>query len=362
MSQGERAAPVGRPLPGRMWSLPDLPPLVVPGPSQQGGAPMATPHQQARARAQPSYFTCADVITRSKRLQQILKLVPVIAKSDCSVLICGETGTGKDLLAKVVHNEGRRNGPFIKVNCAALPESLLESELFGYVRGAFTGADSDKPGRFQLADRGTIFLDEIGDMPLSLQAKLLMVLDEKEFYPLGGRRLIKVDARVVAATNRDLREQVACGRFRQDLFHRLNVMAIELPPLRERREDIPLLIRHFIDGLCEREGRRIEGVSEEALAVLLHHHYPGNVRELHNWLTHAAILCQEDNLIRPEHLASYLGVLRLERPARQATPGSEAERIRAVLEEVRWNRQEAARRLGMDRTTLWRKMKRYGIS
>jgi two-component system response regulator HydG len=318
---------------------------------------------QIRPRASPGYFACADIITRNKRLQQILKLVPVIAKSDCSVLICGETGTGKDLLAKVLHNEGRRDGPFIKVNCAALPESLLESELFGYVRGAFTGADSDKPGRFQLADEGTIFLDEIGDMSLALQAKLLMVLDEKEFYPLGGRRLIKVDARVVAATNRDLRECVRAGRFREDLFHRLNVMSIELPPLRERREDIPLLIKHFIDRLGQQEGRRIEGVSEEALAMLLHHDYPGNVRELQNWLTHASILCQEERLIRPEHLASYLGVLRLGRPAGSRSAAvSEPERIRAVLEEVHWNRREAARRLGIDRTTLWRKIKKYGIT
>ena len=325
---------------------------------------MGTAAYSARARASPGYFLCADVITRSRRLQQILKLIPVIAKSDCSVLICGETGTGKDLLAKVIHNEGRREGPFIKVNCAALPESLLESELFGYVRGAFTGADIDKPGRFQLADGGTIFLDEIGDMPLSLQAKLLMVLDEKEFYPLGGRRLLKVDARVVAATNRDLREQVHAGRFRQDLFHRLNVMSIELPPLRERREDIPLLIKHFLSRLNEQEGRNIEGVSEEALAMLLHHDYPGNVRELYNWLNHASILCQEERLIKPEHLASYVGILRPGRPLspQAAAPGTEAERIRAVLEEVRWNRQEAARRLGIDRTTLWRKIKKYGIS
>jgi transcriptional regulator with PAS, ATPase and Fis domain len=347
----------------RMWSLPEIPARVVPGFSQQGGMKMTTV-AHSKTRASPDYFTCADVITRSRRLQQILKLVPVIAKSDCSVLICGETGTGKDLLAKVIHNEGRREGPFIKVNCVALPESLLESELFGYVRGAFTGADTDKPGRFQLADGGTIFLDEIGDMPLSLQAKLLMVLDEKEFYPLGGRRLLKVDARVVAATNRDLREQVRTNRFREDLFHRLNVMSIELPPLRERREDIPLLIRHFIDRLNRQEGRCLEGVSEEALAMLLHHDYPGNVRELYNWLNHASILCQDEHLIRPEHLASYLGLLQLGRSpaARSAANGSEAERIRAVLEEVHWNRREAARRLGMDRTTLWRKIKKYGIS
>jgi transcriptional regulator with PAS, ATPase and Fis domain len=317
---------------------------------------------QPRARASPAYFACADVITRNKRLQAILKLVPTIAKSDCSVLICGETGTGKDLLAKVIHNEGRRGGPFIKVNCAALPESLLESELFGYVRGAFTGAEGDKPGRFQLADGGTIFLDEIGDMPLSLQAKLLMVLDEREFYPLGGRRLVKVNARVVAATNRDLRELVRSGEFRADLFHRLNVMAIELPPLRERREDVPLLLKYFMGRLSEHEGRHIDGISEEALQMLLRHTYPGNVRELQNWLTHAAILCQDDNLIRPEHLAGYGGAMAAQgRAPRGAAGGSEPEKIRAILEEVHWNRQEAARRLGMDRTTLWRKMKKYRI-
>ncbi len=348
----------------RMWSLPDIPARFVPGLDAQGRTRMGTlAHTATGARASPGYFSCADIITRSKRLQQVLKLVPTIAKSDCSVLICGETGTGKDLLAKVLHNEGRRHGPFIKVNCAALPESLLESELFGYVRGAFTGADGDKPGRFQLADGGTIFLDEIGDMPLTLQAKLLMVLDEKEFYPLGGRRLIKVDARVVAATNHDLRGQVRAGRFREDLFHRLNVMSIELPPLRQRREDIPLLIKHFLGQLRGPAAPPVEGVSEEALGMLLHHDYPGNVRELLNWLTHASILCQDGGLIGPEHLSSYLGGFGSGRAA--ASPAgaeSEPERIRAVLEQVRWNRGEAARRLGMDRTTLWRKIKRYGIS
>jgi len=383
MSYVPKAGTVGRRGGGRMWSLPDIPARIVPGLGQEGGAKMAMAAQTPKsARASPDYFGCADVITRSRRLQQILKLMPTIARSDCSVLICGETGTGKDLLAKVLHNEGRRGGPFIKVNCAALPEGLLESELFGYVRGAFTGAEADKPGRFQLADGGTIFLDEIGDMPLSLQAKLLMVLDEREFYPLGGRRPLRVDARVVAATNRDLREQVGLGRFREDLFHRLNVMSIELPPLRERREDIPLLIKHFIAHLCEQEGRQIEGVTEEALDMLLHHDYPGNVRELHNWLHHASILCQEERLIGPDHLASYLGVFRAQGGGRQgraaarprsatgsatgsasgAWAGPEPERIRAVLEEVHWNRREAARRLGMDRTTLWRKLKKYGIT
>jgi len=356
MTEQGRVVGAARP----MWSVPDLPPVIVPAQSQQGGMAMATARHQARPRASPGYFGCADIITRSKRLQQILKLVPVIARSDCSVLVCGETGTGKDLLAKVIHNEGRRAGPFVKVNCAALPENLLESELFGYKRGAFTGADYDKPGRFQLADRGTIFLDEIGEMPLSLQAKLLMVLDEKEFYPLGGRRLIKVDARVVAATNRDLREQVRAGRFREDLFHRLNVMSIELPPLRERREDIPLLIKHFIGRLNEQEGRVLEGVSEQALAMLLHHDYPGNVRELYNWLNHASILCQEEAYIGPQHLSSYSGTLRLSRQG--ASSASEEEKIRGALEATHWNRGEAARRLGMDRSTLWRKMKRHGIA
>lgn len=325
----------------------------------------------AAAGRRDARYASGDVITCDRLMLGILEVLPVIAASDTTVLIGGETGTGKDLLAKVLHNlSPRAGGPFVKVNCAALPENLLESELFGFVRGAFTGAERDKPGRFALAGGGTIFLDEIGELPLGLQAKLLRVLEDRTYYPLGSPRVSEADVRVLVATNRKLQDMVADQTFREDLFYRLNVVHFELPALRERRADLPLLIQHFLGRLSLKENRYVRGISDEALQALLAYHYPGNVRELQNILEHALILCQGD-LLGLEHLPASLR--RLERQAaddearllagRPLKPVQDVERRRilAVLKRHGWRRKEAAADLGMDRTTLWRKMKRYGL-
>jgi PAS domain S-box-containing protein len=320
-------------------------------------------------RAISNRYTFADMIGKAPSMQKIFEIVPVVAASDATVLIEGPTGTGKDLLAKVIHNVSERAAkPMVKVNCAALPDNLLESEMFGYVRGAFTGAERDKPGRFQEADGGTIFLDEIGDLPLSLQGKLLRVLEDKEFYPLGGRKTTKVDVRIIAATNQGLERLVEQKRFREDLFYRLNVIAVELPPLKERREDIPLLIDHILKQLNVVKETRVNRISEDAMEVLLNYDYPGNVRELENILEHAAIICQDD-IIEHKHLPLSL--------QKRSSPGEvtelpaadsdillrgEKQRIIDILDRNNWHRGKAARELHMDRTTLWRKMKRYNLS
>jgi PAS domain S-box-containing protein len=317
-------------------------------------------------RAISSKYTFGDMIGKDPAIQKVFDIVPVIAESDATVLIEGATGTGKDLLARVIHNASRRaKKAMVKVNCAALPDNLLESEMFGYVKGAFTGADRDKPGRFQDADGGTIFLDEIGDLPLSLQAKLLRVLEDKEFYPLGSRKTTKVNVRIIAATNQGLESMVAAKNFREDLFYRLNVIRLELPPLKDRRADIPLLIDHVLMRLSAARGTETRRISEEAMEILLNHDYPGNVRELENILEHALIICQEE-IIGVKHLPTFL---RKTMPAagpeegasaQEGTP-SEKEKIIEALKKHHWQRNEAARELHMDRTTLWRKMKRYHL-
>jgi len=277
------------------------------------------------------------------------------------VLIVGESGTGKELFAHAIHKLSRRkDGPLIKVNCSALPETLLESELFGYVKGAFTDAKKDKPGRFKLAEGGTIFLDEIGDVSVAVQVKLLRVIEQKEFEPLGATYTEKVDVRIIAATNRDLEEMVKDGRFREDLYYRLNVMKVELPPLRERRDDIPLLVEHFIQKYNKKMGKEIEGVSEEAMRLLLNHTYPGNVRELENILEHAFILCK-GRIILPEHLPHYLHAKAPSLPAASLREW-EREMIKEALRRSGGNITSAARELGIHRTTLWRKMKKYHLT
>ncbi len=318
-------------------------------------------------------YTFYDMVGRDPAMRKIFEIIPVVADSESTVLIEGPTGTGKDLLAKVIHNaSGRAGKPLVKVNCAALPDNLLESELFGYVKGAFTGAERDKPGRFQLADGGTLFLDEIGDLPLSLQAKLLRVLEDREFYPLGSRRTTKVDVRIISATNQGLERLVAEKRFREDLFYRINVMRLELPPLRERKGDVPLMITHILKRLGDRKGVHIDKITEGALEVLLNHEYPGNVRELENILEHALIICQ-GKVLRLKHLP--IQFLR-KTPPPEAQKGEterrpdretevarrERELILAVLRAHQWRRREAAAELNIDRTTLWRKMKKYRIS
>ncbi len=319
-------------------------------------------------------YTFHSMIGKEPSMQKIFKTVEVVAKSNSTILIEGATGTGKDVLASVIHSASNRvDKPMVKVNCAALPDNLLESELFGYTKGAFTGADRNKPGRFQEADKSTIFLDEIGDLPLSLQAKLLRVLEDQEFYPLGGRRTVKVDVRIIAATNRGLGNLVKNRQFREDLFYRLNVIQFELPPLKERGADIPLLIRHILRKLCTAEVNRSCEISKNALKILLNYDYPGNVRELQNILEHAMIVCQ-DNMIEPEHLpATLLNPPEIQKnrisPTAEKVQGndmvsnvSEREKIVEILQQYQWNKGQTAKALGIDRTTLWRKMKRLGIN
>ena len=237
-------------------------------------------------------YTIGDIVSKNHLIREIFSILPNIAESDSTVLIQGASGTGKELFAKAIHNLSQRKAkPIIQVNCGALPDALLESELFGYVKGAFTDAKRDKPGRFALAHGGTLFLDEVGDMSPSLQVKLLRVLQEKEYEPLGSTSPKKTDVRVIAATNRDLSKLVSEGKFRLDLFYRLNVVRIDLPPLSQRREDIPLLINAFLQKFNARMGRQISGLSEEALRFLLNYDYPGNVRELENIIEHAFVLC-----------------------------------------------------------------------
>jgi len=319
-------------------------------------------------------YTLGDMIGRDEKIARLFDMLPVVAESDASVLILGETGTGKDMLARAMHNMNhRKEGPFIKVNCAALPDNLLESELFGYRRGAFTDAKQDKPGRFQMAEGGTIFLDEIGDLSQNLQAKLLQVLDEKQFYPLGSRQLVKVDVRVVASTNRELPKMVRDGVFREDLYYRLRVIELELPPLRERASDIPLLINHFLEEMGSRFGQEISGVSADAMKVLLNYSYPGNVRQLKNIIEHAVILCQGKK-ISEQALPGYVsdaeekGVLQSAvraRPIGTSTNPLLAKEREAILETLAahgWNLQRTANALHINRTTLWRKMKKDGLS
>jgi len=314
-------------------------------------------------------YTFYDMVGKDPAIQKIFEIIPVVAASDATILIEGPTGTGKDVLAKVVHNASSRSKkPLVKVNCAALPDNLLESEMFGYVKGAFTGADNDKPGRFQDADRGTIFLDEIGDLPLSLQAKLLRVLEDKEFYPLGSRKTTKVDVRIISATNRNLGQLVQERRFREDLFYRLNVMRLELPPLRDRRGDIPLLISHILKRLRVTRDTRVEKFSNDAMDVLLNYDFPGNVRELENIIEHALIVCQGDIIDRnhlplalQQGIPPSLPVEETSLPA-NAVGISEKNIIIQMLQRYSWNKGKTAAALNINRTTLWRKIKKYNIS
>ena len=311
-------------------------------------------------------YTFQDIVSKNHAIQEIFQILPDIAESDSTVLIQGPSGSGKELFAKAIHNLSlRKDNPFIKVNCGALPDNLLESELFGYVKGAFTDAKKDKPGRFSLADGGTIFLDEIGDMSAALQVKLLRVLQDREYEPLGGTSTVKVDVRVVAATNKDLVRLVQSRQFRDDLYYRLNVMKIDLPPLVRRREDISLLVERFVEKFNLKTGKNLSGVSHEVMSFFMRYDFPGNVRELENIIEHAFVMCKGD-VIELRHLPSeliersqetFLEEKEVDRPLQKA----EAESIRKVLERNRGNRLRTARELGIDRTTLWRKIKRYGI-
>ncbi len=306
------------------------------------------------------------IIGDSGRMQEVLSLVRRVAPSDATVLIRGESGTGKELIAKALHYASpRASGPLVKVNCAALAESLLEAELFGHEKGAFTGAVASRKGRFELADGGSIFLDEIGDMPPHLQVKLLRVLQEREFERVGSSRPIKVDVRLLAATHRNLETLVREGRFRGDLYYRINVVTIVLPPLRERREDLPPLIEHFVRSFAEKNGKTIRGLTAEAREALLRYDYPGNVRELENLIERAIVLTRDD-LIGPEDLP-----LVLEAPSPEsgadaglvaAVEGLERRMIQEALAKTSGTQTRAAELLGISERVLRYKLRKYGLS
>lgn len=325
-------------------------------------------------------YSLGGLVGNSPEMEKIFQMLPGIARTDSSVLITGETGTGKDVLAEVIHqNSDRANGPFVKVNCGALPETLLESELFGHTKGAFTGAVEDKPGRFRMAHGGTLFLTEIGDLPIPLQVKLLSFLDDKVIYPLGSTSGFHADVRVICATHRNLREMVREKRFREDLLFRLNVVRFHLPPLRERGEDIGLLVNHFLSTFNERFHKDIRGFSDRAKRRLALYRFPGNVRELRNIIEYAVNFCREHE-IRLSHLPEYLADVEAETaigaPAEAEressglpagdTPatweGLEKRMIMDALFRAGGRKGRAAEILGWGRSTLWRKMKTHGLS
>jgi PAS domain S-box-containing protein len=310
-------------------------------------------------------YTFADIVGRSPGMRRLFDLLPQIAESSSTVLIEGASGTGKELVARAIHSlSSRRDRPFVAINCGALPDTLLESELFGYKAGAFTDARHDKPGRLAIADGGTVLLDEIGDVSPAMQSRLLRVLQEKTFEPLGSVEAVKVDVRVVAATNRDLSRLVKRGAFREDLFYRVNVVRLKLPELRDRREDIPLLVERFVSRFNRLQSKDVAGIADETLAILMEHDYPGNVRELENIIEHAFVLCRS-GLIEPHHLPASLRSETEIRPVR----GKGALTLRAleamhIVDAVRrhgGNRTAAARELGINPSTLFRKIKSLGI-
>ncbi len=316
-------------------------------------------------------FDPGRIIGRSPSMARLLETVSQVAPSEATVLISGESGTGKELVAGAIHyNSPRREGPFVKINCAAITETLLESELFGHEKGAFTGAERRKEGKFFQADGGTLFLDEVSEMSLQMQVKLLRVLQEREFSRVGGEEVLKVDVRVVAATNRDLPQAIEEGSFRDDLYYRLNVVGLELPPLRDRREDIPLLCQHFLERFAEKNRKTIKGFTPEAMDGLIRYRWPGNVRELMNAVERAVVLARTDYLTaadfpmigpgdgkngsEPEPAVAALG--------EQTLDNVERATILMTLEAVGGNKSEAARRLGITRKTLHSKLKKYGVA
>ena len=308
-------------------------------------------------------YTFQDIVSKSPSMRRLFEQLPTIARTDTTVLVEGETGTGKELVARAIHAlSHRRHRDFVTVNCGALPDSLLESELFGYKAGAFTGARRDKPGKIARAQRGTLFLDEVGEMSPALQVRLLRVLQERTFEPLGAVTSVAADVRFIAATHHDLTHDVAAGTFREDLFYRLNVMPLRLPPLRQRKEDIPLLVDHLLQRLSASLGRDIQGVDPEVLQLLISHDFPGNVRELQSALEHACVLCTRGR-IGVEHLPS-------EWQERATSAGQglaadcsahEAQVIRTALERHGWHREAAARALGIHKATLFKKIRKLGL-
>jgi DNA-binding NtrC family response regulator len=301
-----------------------------------------------------------NLVGRSEAMQKLFIMIQDVAESDSPVLITGETGTGKELVAKAIHAKStRHNGPFIAINCGAFPEHLLESELFGHERGAFTGAHRAKKGRLDLADRGTLFLDEVGTVPLKMQVDLLRVLETKEFHRLGGTTEIEVDFRTIAATNRDLQQAIKKGEFRQDFFYRLNVISLHIPPLRERRDDIPLLAEHFLVRYSRETNKDIDTISKEAMSLLRQYDWPGNVRELENAIERAVVICKKRSLTHEEfsflapHLTAAAEIYSLEK--------TQITHLIRVLKEFDWNITKAAQALEINRVTLHKKIKKYDL-
>lgn len=313
-------------------------------------------------------YTLHDMISKNHRMQELFNLVRDIADTGVTVTVLGETGTGKELLARALHAESRRReGPFIKVNCGALPDTLLESELFGHVAGAFTDAKQPRKGRFELARGGSLFLDEIGDTSPAMQVKLLRVLQEGKFEPVGSSGTRTTDARVITATNRDLKALVATDKFREDLYYRINTVVLRVPPLRERRDDIPVLIEHFVQRFNCLYGRNVRTIAEDAMRALLNYDWPGNVREVEHAIEHAfAVVKGESIAVRdlPEDVAR-VATLARDRSGPQAGAGlaaTEQAAIQAALTKHRGNKVAACRELGISRTTLWRKIRQYGLT
>lgn len=307
-----------------------------------------------------------EMIGESEAMSRTRKVIEMVAKNEVTVLIVGESGTGKELVARAIHQQSQRvNGPFITMNCGALPESLFESELFGYEKGAFSGAVGTKPGRFELADEGILFLDEIGELPLKAQVDFLRVLETGEFRRLGGKHLIRVDTRIIAATNRNLTQMVDAGDFRQDLFYRINVVPITLPSLRERKEDIPVLVDHFLKEFASKHQIRLKTMSPAALRVLHRYHWPGNIRQLRNIIERLVVTVREEN-IQPDHLPEEVRTLpenglSITMPLGVSLENVEREVIRRTLVDITHNREQAAQLLGISVRSLQYKIKEYGI-
>ncbi len=313
-----------------------------------------------------SRFQAGDMVSRSVSMKRIFELIPHVADSDSTVLIQGETGTGKEILARAIHNaSNRKDKPFIAINCGALPDNLLESELFGYKKGAFTNAVKDKPGYFAAASGGTIFLDEIGEVSPAFQVKLLRILESHEYTPLGSVKLVKADIRILAATNKNLNDMVAKGNFRLDLYYRINIVHLMLPPLRDRMEDIPLLVNLFIEKLNRVKGRNIFGVEHEVLSTFMSHKFPGNIRELENIIEHAFVLCREGS-INITHLPGNRVPVNIKplnsESITDAVKSVESQVIIEALQRNNYNRTAAAIDLGMHKSTLFRKIKKLGIT
>jgi DNA-binding NtrC family response regulator len=310
-------------------------------------------------------FGNREFVGVSPQISKVLDILSKVIPARSNILLLGESGTGKGLIAEIVHgNSQRKDKPFISINCSAIPENLLESELFGYRKGAFTGAASDKKGLITMADQGTLFLDEIGDMPVGLQAKVLKVLETGEVLPLGETKPRLVDIRLIAATNKDLEEQIRKGLFREDLYYRLNVIEVKIPPLRERGEDIRVLTRHFIDKYCRENNRKAAAISEEAMEVLMGYHWPGNIRELRNVIERAVVLSGSGDISvaeLPERVRSHDGT-RPVRTLKDRVDYFEETVIRETLQTNDWNKEETARQLGVDLATLYRKIKKLGIA